>query len=117
MKVVASLYLKTVQTRAIDTALAYKFMEIKKTDQEITSMVKTTMTYFTLTNDKGEELDVSIEDYYCDRDGSYDQEETIWNESEKKEIKDWEEWCINFFGEDIDPDNVIDEMRDLINKK
>ena len=113
----ASLYLKTVQTRVIDTALAYKIMEIKKTSQKITSMVKTTMTYFTLMNDKGEELEVSIEDYYSDRDGSYDQDETIWDESEKKEITDWEEWSINFFGEDTDPDEVLDEMRDLITKK
>lgn len=92
-------------------------MKITKDSQEIVSLVKTTRTYFTLTNDKNEELEVSIEDYYCDRDGSYEQEETIWDEGENVEITDWEEWCINFFGEDTDPDEVIDELRDLINKK
>jgi hypothetical protein len=92
-------------------------MKITKDSQEIVSMVKTTRTYFTLTNDKNEELEVSIEDYYCDRDGSYEQEETIWDEGKNVEITDWEEWCINFFGEDTDSDEVIDELRDLITKK
>jgi hypothetical protein len=92
-------------------------MKIEKTNEEITSIRKTTQTDFTLTNSKGESKEIQIVNYTCD-DGNcnYENEETILDMSVGKygeDITDLMEWLEKFEPE-ADADDLLDEIREKI---
>lgn len=92
-------------------------VQIEKDNEEVTSIRKNTETDFTLTNEAGETKEVRIAKYISDDDvGGYDNDETIYelNGRTETEITDWEDFILKFAGEDADPDEILDELRDKI---
>ena len=98
-------------------------MKIEKTHNEIISFSKVEETDYLLTNNKGEEKELTIRTFYNDDSRSCpEQEETLYD-GNYKEIEDWEDWIMNFMGcpegsdnePESDPDDILDELRNKYN--
>lgn len=89
-------------------------MQIEKGRDDVVNLRKTTKTDFILTNKEHETKEITIENFTNDDEISgYDSDETIYYDNEV--IADWEEFILAF-DKDADPDNVLDELRDMIEK-
>jgi hypothetical protein len=98
-------------------------MKIEKTNNTIISIRKTEDTDFTLTNNKGETREITVREFYSDSEyEGYESEETIMDKS-GEEINNFDEWLLEFMGcpvdsdnePEADPDDLIDEIRELCN--
>ena len=92
---------------------------IKKTDNTIVNKRVTEDTEFDLTNSKGETRTIIVREYY-DSGSEYEMaesEETIYHKlgTSDFEITDWEQWVIDMFGEEVDADTLIDDIREQCN--
>lgn len=93
-------------------------IKIKKTDNTIIDIRKTEDTEFELTNKKGETRTIIVREYYSNSEyGGYDNEETLYHKlgTSDFEITDWEQWVIDMFGEEVDADTLIDDIREKCN--
>ncbi len=93
-------------------------INIKKTDTREVSVQKTEDTEFDLTNSKGEVRTIIVREYYSNSEyGDYDNEETLYHKlgTSDFEITNWEEWVLEMFGEEVDADTLIDDIREACN--
>lgn len=89
-------------------------MKIEKGREEVVNIRKTTKTDFTLTSVDHETKEITIEKFTSDDEiGGWDSDETIYYDN--KPIEDWESFILDF-DKTADPDDVLDELRDMIEK-
>jgi len=88
-------------------------IKIEKTNEQVLSIRKTTEATFTLTDKKGREIELVINNYNQDDEiAGWDNDETIT--CDDIVIDDFNEWVENTLGEEVDADSLLDEMRDNI---
>lgn len=94
-------------------------IKIKKTGSEIVNLRKTEDTEFELTNKKGETITIMVRERYDSGDEYQmaESEETIFHKlgTSDFEISNWEEWVLEMFGEEVDADTLIDDIREKCN--
>jgi len=97
-------------------------IKIEKQNSEVLNIRKTISNTFTITNSKGEKMEIDIVSYYQDDEfAGYDNDETIYKKSldEQGGIKwsdtSWDE-IQDFLGENEDIDDLQDEINELKDK-